>query len=90
MARIKSSVKNIRKSRRRNVMNRARRSQLRTQIKKLRDLLARKDVEGARGALNTTLSVIDRSRQKGMLHRNTAARHKSRLSRQVTALSGTR
>jgi small subunit ribosomal protein S20 len=90
VARIKSAVKNFRKSRRRNTINRARRSQLRTQIKKLKDLLDRKDAEGARGALSTTVSVIDRSRRKGMLHRNTAARYKSRLSRRVTALGKAR
>lgn len=86
MARIKSAVKNIRKSRRQNVVNRARRSRLRTQIRKLRELVSRKDASGAREALSSTLSLIDRSRTKGIIHRNTAARYKSRLSRQVTAL----
>lgn len=90
MARIKSAVKNIRKSRRKNTVNRARRSRLRTQIKKLRDLLARKDASGARKALSSTLSLIDNSRTKGIIHRNTAARYKSRLSKQVTALERAR
>lgn len=86
MARIKSALKNIRKSRRRNSINRTRRSRLRTQIKRLRDLLDQKDVEGARGELNKTLSMLGRSQRKGMIHRNTAARQKSRLSRRVAAL----
>ncbi len=90
MARIQSAVKNIRKSRRRNAVNRARRSRLRTQIKKLRELLAHKDAEGARKALTATLSVIDRSLSRGILHRNTAARYKSRLSRQVASLGRAR
>ncbi len=86
MKRIKSAVKNLRKSNRRNTINRARRSRLRTQIKRLRDLVARKDAAGARGALKPTLSLIDRSLSKGILHRNTAARYKSRLTRQVVIL----
>jgi small subunit ribosomal protein S20 len=86
VARIQSAVKNIRKNRRRNAINRARRSRLRTQLKKLRELLARKDAPGAQKALTATLSVIDRSLSKGVLHRNTAARYKSRLSRQVASL----
>lgn len=86
MARIKSAVKNIRKSRRRQEVNRARRSRLRTKLKALRSLIARKDAEGAKKALSSTLSLIDRSAGKGMIHRNTAARQKSRLSRQVAGL----
>lgn len=86
MARIQSAVKNIRKNRRRNAVNRARRSALRGQIRKLRALLARKDRDGARRALNATLSIIDRSVSKGIIHRNAAARYKSRLTRQVGAL----
>ena len=86
MARTKSALKNRRKSLRRNVINRSRRSRLRNQVRKLRELLARKDADGARRALGTTLSTIDRSLGKGIIHRNTAARYKSRLSRQVAAL----
>jgi small subunit ribosomal protein S20 len=86
VARIQSAVKNIRKNRRRNAVNRARRSALRGQIRKLRALLARKDRDGARRALNATLSIIDRSVSKGIIHRNAAARYKSRLTRQVGAL----
>jgi len=88
VARIKSAVKNIRKSRRRNLINRSRRTRLRTQMKKLRELVARKDGTAARKELQATLAVIDRSSSKGIIHRNTAARYKSRLSRQVAALGG--
>ena len=90
MARIQSAVKNIRKNRRRNAINTARRSHLRSQIKKLRSLVAQKDAAGARRALTKTLSLLDRSAGKGIIHRNNAARHKSRLTRQVNALAGGR
>jgi len=86
VARIQSAVKNIRKSRKRQVINRARRSALRTQIKKVRLLLDKKDGASARQALPTALSTIDRAVSKGVMHRNAAARHKSRLTRHVASL----
>ena len=86
MARIKSAVKNIRKSRRRRSVNIIRRGHLRSQIKRLRLLVAKKDAGGASRELPKTLSLIDKSIGTGILHRNTAARHKSRLTRQVNAL----
>lgn len=86
MARIQSAVKNIRKSRKRREINRARRSTLRTQIKKVRLLLEKKDGAKARQALPAALSTIDRAVSKGVLHRNAAARHKSRLVRHVASL----
>lgn len=88
MARIKSAIKNIRKNRRRRDINRARRSRLRSQLRKLRELVARKDVDAARKQLPVTLSLLDRSRSKGIIHRNTAARHKSRLTRLVASIGG--
>ncbi len=90
MARIQSAVKNIRKNRKRNAVNTARRSRLRSQLRRLRALLVEKDAAGARRELIRTLSILDRSVTKGILHRNTAARHKSRLTRQVNALGGGR
>ena len=85
MARIKSSVKDIRRTRRRNAVNRARRSQLRTRLRRMRTLIAKKDKE-ARAFISETVSTIDRAVRKGVLHRNAAARHKSRL---MKSLAGT-
>ena len=90
MARIKSAVKNIRKTRRRRAVNIVRRGRLRSQIKRLRLLLAKKDAGGASQELARTLSLIDKSIGTGIIHRNTAARHKSRLTRQVNALQAGR
>ena len=86
MGRIKSAIKNQRKSRRRNLINRSRRSSLRTGLKKMRRLLDRKDAQGANTALQETISTIDRAVSKGILHRNAAARHKSRLTLHINAL----
>ena len=90
MANIKSAVKNIRKNERRKAINKARVSALRTQIKKLRTLLKGKDSEAASKELIRTISIIDRSLRKGILHRNTAARYKSRLTKSVRSLGSAR
>ena len=90
MARIKSAIKNIRKTRRRRAVNVIRRGRLRSQIKKLRLLLAKKDAGGARRELGRTLALLDKSIGTGIIHRNAAARHKSRLTRQVNTLEGGR
>jgi small subunit ribosomal protein S20 len=89
VARIKSALKNIRKNRRRNAINRARRSQLRTKVRRMRTLIAKKDAE-ARVVLRETVSTIDRAVRKGVLHRNAAARHKSRLMKAVAATEKSR
>ena len=88
MARIKSSIKDIRRTRRRRSVNMIRRGRLRSQIKKLRLLLSKKDAGGARRGLGPTLALLDKSIGTGIIHRNAAARHKSRLTRQVNSLQG--
>ena len=90
MANTKSAIKNIRKSEKRRAINRARKGALRTQIKKLRALLAAKESQAAAKELVQTISVIDRSLRKGILHRNTAGRYKSRLTRAVKGASAAR
>jgi small subunit ribosomal protein S20 len=87
LANTKSAAKNIRKSQRRRAINKARVSALRTQIKKLRSSVKAKDASAASQELTRTISVIDRSLRKGILHKNTAARYKSRLTRTVRGLA---
>jgi small subunit ribosomal protein S20 len=72
--------------------NRRNASKLRTQIKKLRTLVAQgsTSTEEARKVLAETVSEIDRAAKKGIVHDNAAARYKSRLSRKVNALAATR
>ena len=86
MANTRSAIKNIRKNERRREINKAQSSALRSQIKKLRALVGAKDSAGASKELVQTLSVIDRSIRKGILHKNTAARYKSRLTKAVRGL----
>lgn len=90
MANTRSAIKNIRKNERRRAINKSRRGALRSQIKKLRSLVSAKNTEAAAKELVHTISVIDRSIRKGILHKNTAARTKSRLSRAVKGAASSR
>lgn len=87
MANHKSAEKRMRQTERRNEVNRRNRSSLRTQIKALRAAIAEGNQDQARTALNATVSLIDKSIQKGVLHRNAAARYKSRLTVRVNQMT---
>ena len=87
MANMASAEKRVRQSQKRRARNRSYRSHLRTEIKKLRQAVEAGDAETAKTLLPTTLSVVDRIAKHGVIHRNAAARTKSRLSRAVAALS---
>jgi len=82
----KSALKRIKQTARRTAQNRAHTTRLRHQIRKMRAALAAKDKAVAVALLKPTLEVIDRSLRKGVLHRNTAARYKSRLTLALNAL----
>jgi small subunit ribosomal protein S20 len=86
--RKKSVLKRIRQTERRTEVNRANRSRLRTQIRKFRRALASGNAAEARQVLGATVSLIDRSVGKGVIHANTAARTKSRLVRRFNEMSG--
>lgn len=87
MANHKSAEKRVRQNVKRNANNRANRSKLRTQIKKLRAALGQSDQAGSTELLNPTVSLIDKMVNKGIIHRNTAARYKSRLTKHVSELA---
>jgi len=79
----KSAEKRVRQTERRRVINRSNRTRLRTSIKDLRSALAKADAKETATLLPKTISEIDKAVQKGVLHRNAAARHKSRLTARV-------
>jgi len=87
MANHKSAEKRARQSERRRVMNRQNRSRLRTGVKALRAATGSGNVAEAQSLLPETVSLIDKSVQKGVVHKNTAARYKKRLTRRVNALA---
>lgn len=88
MANIKSAMKRIRQSERRRARNAAIRSAVRTSLKGTREALATGQPAAAREALLRTIRVLDKAVTKGVLHKNAAARRKSRLTRQLNALPG--
>ena len=79
----KSAEKRVRQSERRRLTNRVNRAKLRTSIKKLRSALADSEAKEIGSQLPLTVSVIDKAVQKGVLHRNAAARYKARLTARV-------
>lgn len=83
----KSAEKRVRQTIKKTAVNRKNRSSLRTQIKKLRSALANGDKQLSVELLIPTVALIDKSVNKGVLHKNTAARHKSRLTKHVNELS---
>lgn len=87
MANHKSAEKRVRQNEKRNLINRSNRSKLRTQIKGLRSALSHTDKAQSTELLGPTVSLIDKAVNKGLIHRNTAARHKSRLTKHVANLS---
>jgi len=85
--RTKSALKANRQNITRREHNRQMRSKLRTALKSIRASLDAKDLSGAKSALNKTVSIVDKMATKGIIHRNTAGRYKSRLSSRVSSKS---
>jgi len=87
MANTTSAKKAVRKIAKRTSVNRARRSEMRTYVRKVEEALAAGDVAAATAAFTTAEPIIMRAAQKGIVHKNTAARKVSRLAVRVKALS---
>jgi len=89
MAIHKSTLRQWRRSLKRNAINRSNRSMLRTQIKELREAIKNNNQKEATELLPHTFSIIDRSIKKGTINENTGNRYKSRLSHQVDLINAT-
>ena len=87
MANIKSAKKRIVQTERRTEVNRSRRSDLRTSVKKVEMAIEAGDAVAAQSAFTETEPRLMRCAQKGLLHRNNAARKLSRLSKQIRGLN---
>lgn len=87
MAHHASALKQMRQGQKHQARNRKNVSQLKTQVRKLRTILAKGDAAEAKEALAATVSAIDKAAKKGVVHDNAAARYKSRLTRRVNALN---
>ena len=86
MANHVSSLKRARETVTRTAVNRANRTSVRTSLRNLREALVKVDVAAAQTQYRETVSALDKSVQKGILHDNTASRYKSRLNARLKAL----
>ncbi len=87
MANIASAKKRARQSEKRRDRNVAQRSMIRTFIKKVVKAVEAKDKKAAEAAYAAMVPVVDRYADKGQIHKNKAARHKSRLAAHIKALA---
>jgi len=78
--------KRARQSEKRRQNNASRRSMTRTFLKRVLSLIESGDKEGATAAYKVAAPAIDRAASNGLMHKNKAARHKSRLNAQIKAL----
>jgi small subunit ribosomal protein S20 len=81
---VSSAEKAHRQSVKRREQNRQQRSRLRSALKAIRSALDESDLEGAKSRLKETFSLVDKMANKGIIHKNTAGRYKSRLVKRVT------
>jgi small subunit ribosomal protein S20 len=89
LANSKSAKKRIRVNERRRARNKPLRSEARTFVKKAEVAIAAGDAAAAEAATREAVSVLDRVANKGVIHKNNAARRKSRLMAKFNALLAT-
>tara|TARA_R110000868_G_scaffold410505_2_gene698764 strand:- start:13823 stop:14089 length:267 start_codon:yes stop_codon:yes gene_type:complete len=87
MANTAQARKRVRQSESRRQLNASHRSMMRTYLKKTLAAIKSGDVNAANEAFKKSASVIDKMASKGLVHKNKAARHKSRLTAKVKAMA---
>ena len=87
MANHVSSLKRARQTEAKTAVNRSNRSKLRGTLRQLREAILKGDHSAATEQFRATASLLDKSVQKGVLHKNTASRYKSRLNARVKVLA---
>jgi small subunit ribosomal protein S20 len=86
MANHFSALKRARQTEKRTARNRANTSRLRSALRQLREALTKGDKTAAEQVFRQTVSALDKGVQKGVVHKNTASRYKSRLSARLRAV----
>ena len=87
MANHVSSLKRARQTETKTAANRANKTKLRSSLRGLREAIVAGDKKTIAATFSETVSILDKSVQKGVLHKNTASRYKSRLNARVKALA---
>ena len=86
MPNIKSAIKRVKTSEARNAQNTTVKSAMRTAVKKAEAAITLNDATAAKEAFVTAASKLDKAAAKGLIHKNAAARKKSRLMKKINAL----
>ena len=87
LANIKSQIKRNRQNQKRRLRNRVFRGRARTFVQRARETIVQGNSDEARSAAMVAISALDKAAQKGIIHKNNAARRKSRLMKQLATLS---
>lgn len=87
MANTTSAAKAARRITRQTIVNKARRTRMRTEIRRVEEAIESGDKQAAITAMKTAEPVLARAAQKGVVHRNTASRKVSRLAARITQLA---
>lgn len=90
MANHVSSLKRARQTTKRTAVNRSNRTSFRSSLRALREALQPGDSSAAATQYRATVSALDKSVQKGVIHANTASRYKSRLNARVKAVAASK
>jgi small subunit ribosomal protein S20 len=85
LAHTRSAIKRLRQNEKRRARNRFFRATARTEIKKTRRLIEAGELDEAREAVVQAIKALDKAAQKGVIHKNNAARRKSRLMKYLNA-----
>lgn len=86
MPNIKSAVKRVKTNDKRRLLNASQKSALRTAVKAADAALANSEADNAKGAVALASKKLDKAVTKGLIHKNAAARKKSRLAQKLNAL----
>lgn len=89
MPNTRSAKKQLRQNVKRRLRNRSRKSRMRSAATTYQETLASGELEAAPNQLRAAMSLVDRGAKQGLLHRNAAARRKSRLMKRLTAATAT-
>lgn len=81
MPNIKSVMKDVKKSHERHMRNVSVKSKIKTFVKKAKSVMTGGDQQATKQAISVASSVIDKAAEKGIIHKNAAARRKSRMMR---------
>jgi small subunit ribosomal protein S20 len=88
LANIKSAIKRIRSSKRKQIRNLSIRTRARGSVKNAREAIASGNATDAAKAIQEAYSALDRAAIKGVIHKRNAARRKSRLMKQLAKVTG--